>query len=67
MRKKDALDSLELKTDKSLLTAAEIGILIGLERNTVAKYMKEFQYIPFGKKKKYLITDVAEMIRLRAI
>ena len=67
MLKKEALDSLKLKTDKSLLTAEEIGKLIGLERHTVVKYMSSYQYVLFGNKKKYTLVAIAEMICSRAV
>lgn len=46
----------------ALLNIAEIAKYLGVCRDTARIFLKGIEYLPVGKEKKYLVTDIAKKI-----
>ena len=53
--------------DRQFLTISDISRTMNLDRGTVRQLVKGLPYIPIGRKKLFLATDVAEVIWSRKV
>lgn len=52
----------EVATNKAAICVNEIAELLGIDRDTASGLVKGLSYLPIGRKRMYLITDVTKRI-----
>ena len=63
MEKRDIVQDIKNSFDgASFLNVTEIARYLGMSRNTVPAFLKDIDYLQFGRQRKYLATDVAARI-----
>lgn len=62
MTKTDIKRQLEAASGKSFLCVSEIARHMGMGRGSVVILLEGLDYVPSGREKRYLISDVAERI-----
>ena len=62
MTKTDIKRQLEAVSGKSFLCVSEIASSMGMGRGSVVNLLEGLDYVPSGREKRYLISDVAERI-----